>query len=307
MPQIPQGILVAAPAFQGACSTVTNTEATHDRAITLDQEESTVLLSVIAARQIKRKGGAANNGNPERHTFCVHPRNNLTDWHTADLVLVYPKADKNELRLYMSSECDFSAQPYDVFYILANVNGTLHVGFLDQNTFNQICNNPQLAWMSPIPGTITDTDDAVFQETVSGALPATPATAMVMRYPRNVVQARNALYSASYRCEIDPRHQTFTSAASGKPYVEAHHLIPMSAQSGFRHSLDVAANIVALCPTCHRLLHLGAQKEKRTYLETLFEKRDTALQQAGIPIQCDQLLAIYNMNSRERHGQETEQ
>lgn len=206
----------------------------------------------------------------------------------------------------MSAECDFSAQPYDVFYIL-KVNGSLHVGFLDQNTFNQICDNPQLAWMSPIPGTITDTDDAVFQEAVSGTLPAILAPAVVMRYPRNVVQARDALRSASYRCEIDPGHQTFTSAASGLPYVEAHHLIPLSAQSDYRYSLDVAANIVALCPTCHRLLHLGAQNEKKTYLENLFAKRNTALQQAGIPIQCDQLLAIYNMNSREHHGQETEQ
>lgn len=299
MPSLKQDLLDAANAIRGAYSRVTSTEAGHDRSVTLDVEEAAVLQGIISPDSIKRKGGVADDGNPERHTFFVHPRNNLTDWHSATLALTYPKASKNELRLYMSIESGFAALSGDYFYILAATNGGLHVGFMDQQTFDQVLHQPQLACMAEQPYTVTDMDDEAFQSAVSGSFPGMLSQSVVTRYPRSVANARKALEQANYRCEIDPTHKTFISAATGQSYVEAHHLVPISAQSNFKESsgLDVPANIVALCPTCHRHLHLGSPGSKRVYLEALYARRSGSLQQSGINIQLSQLLAAYNMNA----------
>ena len=64
---------------------------------------------------------------------------------------------------------------------------------------------------------------------------------------------------AEYKCEISPQHITFTSKNTGHFYMEGHHAIPMRHQDKFTKSLDVYANIVCLCPICHRLLHYGIE------------------------------------------------
>ena len=43
-------------------------------------------------------------------------------------------------------------------------------------------------------------------------------------------------------------------------------LIPMKKQQTFSTSLDVYANVVCLCPVCHRLLHYGLDDNKKIYL-----------------------------------------
>lgn len=73
--------------------------------------------------------------------------------------------------------------------------------------------------------------------------------------------------------------------------MEAHHLIPMSAQENFNNSLDVDANIVSLCPACHRKLHHG--KEIEFELKKLFESRLELLKQSGIEITLDDLKKYY--------------
>lgn len=72
---------------------------------------------------------------------------------------------------------------------------------------------------------------------------------------RNPQKAINALKYANYKCEINPEHKSFISGSTGKEYVEAHHIIPLSQQCNYKKSLDVEANIVALCPNCHKKIH----------------------------------------------------
>jgi 5-methylcytosine-specific restriction protein A len=43
--------------------------------------------------------------------------------------------------------------------------------------------------------------------------------------------------------------------ADGKPYLEVHHIEPLS-QGG----ADTTSNTVALCPNCHRALHFSVEK-----------------------------------------------
>ena len=73
--------------------------------------------------------------------------------------------------------------------------------------------------------------------------------------------------------------------------MEAHHLIPMSAQNDFENSLDVDANIVCLCPNCHRKLHYGNQIDEE--LKILYEKRKELLNKSGIMISFEDLIKYY--------------
>ena len=113
-------------------------------------------------------------------------------------------------------------------------------------------------------------------------------------YPRNLAYAKAALQAANYKCEMDNTHITFISKATQKPYVEAHHLFPLSAQDEIKYSLDVPANIIALCPLCHRKIHLAPLKDKKEMLLSLYRKRRSELKIFGIENNEDDLLSIYD-------------
>lgn len=110
-------------------------------------------------------------------------------------------------------------------------------------------------------------------------------------FDRNPYLAKKVIIKSSYKCNIDSNHHTFTTK-NGKPYMEAHHLIPLSAQDSFNSGLDTEANIVCLCPNCHRLLHYGI--EIKAELKTIYEERKDALAKSGINISFDELLKFYD-------------
>lgn len=86
---------------------------------------------------------------------------------------------------------------------------------------------------------------------------------------------------AIYRCEADSSHDTFL-AASGHPYVESHHLVPMAAQKSYRHiNLDSLDNLVALCPLCHRAIHHGTPSVREKLLQPLLQSRLKRLKAMG--------------------------
>lgn len=118
-------------------------------------------------------------------------------------------------------------------------------------------------------------------------------------YPRDGRVARKALAMAQYRCEVDPHHLTFTSLAKKRPYIEAHHLVPMSLQKQFETSLDVAANVVGLCAHCHKLLHLGLPVDKEPLLLKLFDERSHRLGKVGIPMDQATLVKHYKVKLAE--------
>lgn len=75
--------------------------------------------------------------------------------------------------------------------------------------------------------------------------------------------------------------------------MEEHHLIPLKQWDNFLFSLDVEANIVVLCPHCHRLLHYGDKEEIKPILEQLFIQRKNLLASKGIHLTLEQLYAFY--------------
>ena len=116
-------------------------------------------------------------------------------------------------------------------------------------------------------------------------------TPVGISYARDRRVALNALAHANHHCELVSDHPSFTRRSSTVLYVEPHHLIPMSAQADFGHSLDVEANIVALCSNCHNEIHYG-----ENYLELikcLFESRKESLEAAGVLTTLDNLMEYY--------------
>ena len=110
-------------------------------------------------------------------------------------------------------------------------------------------------------------------------------------YPRDRKTAVNAMTRANHSCEVDENHPSFIRKNTNLNYTEPHHLIPMSYQDSFENSLDVEANIVALCSNCHNQIHYGADAEK--LITKLFKKRQKELGLAGISISLRNLLSLY--------------
>ena len=101
------------------------------------------------------------------------------------------------------------------------------------------------------------------------------------------------MIDADFSCEISTEHRTFIQRYSLKPFTEAHHLIPLKHHSKFQVSLDVPANIVSLCPNCHRKLHFGKLDEIGDLLELLMENRRERLSECGIRVSLSKLRMLY--------------
>lgn len=104
------------------------------------------------------------------------------------------------------------------------------------------------------------------------------------RYSTNPRRARCSLENANFQCELNSSHKTFVNKRSGKQYMEAHHLVPMSKQGSFEFDIDVPENILCICPNCHRKIHLADDEEKTKVLEQAYEMRKSALPSRGIKI-----------------------
>ncbi|MDQ0171217.1 HNH endonuclease [Paenibacillus tundrae] len=114
-------------------------------------------------------------------------------------------------------------------------------------------------------------------------------------FSRNARIAVEALMEATFKCEVNHLHYTFISKKHRQPYVEAHHLVPMKFQDRFPlASLDTHANVVSLCPNCHRLLHHGIEEEYIEILETLLNQRHSRLIKCGIEIKIEELNMMYS-------------
>lgn len=108
---------------------------------------------------------------------------------------------------------------------------------------------------------------------------------------RDAKVVANALALAGYVCELDCSMELFISKDGNRNYTEGHHLVPLNYQKEFAHSLDVEANMVSLCPSCHRKLHYGIDSEKE--LETLYNSRIERLRKCNIEVSKEQLLLMY--------------
>lgn len=131
-------------------------------------------------------------------------------------------------------------------------------------------------------------DNDFFQENIQAMDIVVPKPKSVVtttaKWKRNQIVINQAIEGANYRCEHNDAHNTFVARSTGKAYMEGHHLIPMRFQPAFENSLDIYANVVCLCPTCHRLMHFGRNSDKSYVAEALYEKRAGRLSKSGIDL-----------------------
>lgn len=144
---------------------------------------------------------------------------------------------------------------------------------------------------------LADLDDEISKEdTYYGDFSSTPKEPVirngVKHYPRNDKVREIALSDSNNKCAINGcKHALFISR-SGKPYLEAHHIIPINAQGEFQNNIDIPENVVCLCPSCHREIHNG--KEAKNKIVELFEQRKDKLSEQGINVDVEKLLSFYN-------------
>jgi 5-methylcytosine-specific restriction protein A len=77
---------------------------------------------------------------------------------------------------------------------------------------------------------------------------------MLQRRRRDVAVASWAQEQANGRCELCQADAPFEDSM-GFPFLEVHHIVPL-AEGG----TDSPANVVALCPNCHRRCHRGRDR-----------------------------------------------
>lgn len=172
-------------------------------------------------------------------------------------------------------------------YILLNEDGLFLENDLNEEEFQQVVQELTIIKDSEI---IEDEQKRVRPEPIvnkDGGI----------QWSRNAVTASKALKLSNYKCEIDLSHSTFISKSTNMPYVESHHLIPLAKQEDFQYDLDQLANLISLCPNCHRLVHLGIDEDKEELLRKLFELRRERLESIGIEVTFSQLKSVYDIST----------
>lgn len=88
-------------------------------------------------------------------------------------------------------------------------------------------------------------------------------------YVRNIYVIEAAKRRNNYKCEMPGcKYRPFLTG-SGKPYIEVHHIIPLS-----EGGKDEMGNVAALCPKCHREQHYAKKKDiKRQILRKAIQKK----------------------------------
>lgn len=101
-------------------------------------------------------------------------------------------------------------------------------------------------------------------------------------WKRSGIMRTQVIELAGYSCEINEKHESFIAERNKKPYMEGHHAIPMRLQPQFNKSLDVYANIICLCPICHRRIHYGLKDDRQQMMMRIYEDRAERLDHCGI-------------------------
>ena len=70
----------------------------------------------------------------------------------------------------------------------------------------------------------------------------------------------------------------------------------MSKQGSFEFDIDVPENILCLCPTCHRKIHLAQDEDKKELLNEAFKNRKSVLRERGIVVDTNMLFSMYSIN-----------
>lgn len=175
--------------------------------------------------------------------------------------------------------------------IIYNKKPDLVLTLTEEESDNEVDTNGDVIQDKVITAFTYDINSSRFYKQ-NNRTPETFKRGNTIRYKTNARIAKTALNLANYTCEINPEHKTFISKL-GKPYMEAHHLIPMASQKDFSINIDRIENIVSICPICHSAIHLGDMSTRLELLKKLYDLREEKLKKAGLDISFGELFSKY--------------
>lgn len=243
----------------GAYSVVTRRE-NYDSQITATDEEARLLLSFFGKENI-HVGNVKSDREKAKQSFSLYP-----DGDVINLNLVYPKPQKTELRLYLSERAGFKPDSEDIWFMFEEKD-KLWIGAMSEPV-----------WRDQNQILIYDESEGDYQDSLQ-ELDEIKINKLKARdvYTRDRKKAIERMELSDYQCENNYKHNLFLSRSTNKPYLEAHHLIPMSLQKSIREPLDTLGNIYCLCPYCHRAIHHAEKTVTKAIIDNLVEKRPDVL------------------------------
>lgn len=261
-------------ADEGAYSIVTGDERRNSQ-ITLTEAdgEAAIAIRALGRANIPRRAARGRASN----VFVRHPDET---GQPAMLIINFPKAAGDELRIYRNASQGFNYEAGDVWFVYRRA-AMLFVGAM-----------PEPAWRAL--GRNDEEDEKYIDLTEQAeAGPVAPARITTLVYARDPAIAVRRFKAAGYCCEVKKTHRLFESRATGRPFVEAHHLVPVSLGKRFPQiNLDQLENIFALCPWCHRAIHHGGTALVTSILSTLIGRREALC--GRLQLTPEEILRLYN-------------
>lgn len=230
-------------AIRGSYSPVTDREI-YDSQITATDSEAKLLVEFF-----RRSGEGIYVGNVSSNKAAARKQFRLfPSGERIHLNLVYPKPNKTELRLYLSSRAGFMPQKGDVWFLFeSRTDGELWIGSL-----------PEQQWRS------------MNEDSLSGK----DVERRVKKLERDPALVKKRMELSRFTCEYSESHKLFVARSSGCRYVEVHHVIPLSFQDRFADKkLDHLNNLFSLCPYCHAAVHHAEGRVARKLLSRMYDER----------------------------------
>lgn len=245
--------------FFGSYSKVTPREY-YDSQITTTDAETQLILDHFGIGEI-HVGNVSSNKDKSRKKFHLYPNG-----EEIFLNLVYPKPEKTELRLYISEKAGFKPVAESIWFLFLRDN-EIWIGNMDEEK-----------WRKENSGLIIDEYDSYYQSSLlDESIIKTSALKAKDIYTRRRDLAIRRMKIEKYQCEFDPKHNLFISRGTKLPYLEAHHLVPISLQRSLETNLDRLDNIYCLCPFCHRAIHHAEAECTKQIIDRLINKRQSIL------------------------------
>ncbi len=203
---------------------------------------------------------------------------------TVPLTVSYKTNKPRELRMYLRS-ASFKPSAGEYWGVFRRGNEIWLCNF-SVSWLAQLQNDPALFYERQ--ALEREVDD--FQDVLNEHQPD-QIESRTMKWRRNPKISAVALKRSDYKCELFPEMITFPARRTGKPYMEAHHLVPMGLQGNYKANLDCSQNICILNPYSHRLLHHASSEVVLPEVLKLIATRKEFIR--GIGLVEDDVIGIY--------------
>jgi hypothetical protein len=273
---------------EGAYSEVTETEA-KDGQITLTGDEKRIVQDFFGADELaKFRGNDAEleaNGLDASRSFRIYPSGKIVRPK-----LKYPKSEGSELRLYFSED-SFKVDAGRFWGVFRRDDGDLWLCHFGEQGLKTV-EEQSLGEKTRLEILDDDEDDESYQEAANDPekIEKTSKT-----WKRNPALGYQAIKRVGFACELFPAFTTFQSKTTNKPFMEAHHIVPLGLQDSFdgpERNLDQLDNIASLNPWSHRLIHHGRFVDFQEPLAKLVQSRSTLLGRLGLTV--DEVMGLYD-------------